>query len=113
MLQVLWEKGAATVRELHTEISPRRSTGYTSVLKLLQIMTEKGLVQRTDAGRAHIYQATASREETQSQFVRDLRDRVFSGSAAQLAMHALSMEPASAEELKEIRKLIDRRREKR
>jgi BlaI family transcriptional regulator, penicillinase repressor len=113
LLRVLWEKESATVRELHEEISRQRTTGYTSVLKLLQIMTEKGLVQRSDAGRAHIYQATASQQETQSQLLRDLRDRVFSGSAAQLAMHALSMEPASAEDLREIRKLIDSRREKR
>ena len=113
LLQVLWEKGPATVRELHEDVSRTRSTGYTSVLKLLQIMTAKGLVRRTDAGRAHIYHATASQQETQSQLLKDLRDRLFAGSAAQLAMHALSMEPASSEELQEIRKLIDRGKEKR
>jgi BlaI family transcriptional regulator, penicillinase repressor len=113
LLQVLWEKGSATVRELHEEISRTRSTGYTSVLKLLQIMTEKGLVKRREAGRAHIYQATASQRETQSQLLQDLSDRLFAGSAAQLAMHALSMEPATSEDLKEIRKLIERRKEKR
>jgi predicted transcriptional regulator len=82
-------------------------------LKLLQIMTEKGLVQRAELGRAHIYRATASQEETQSQLLRDLSVRLFSGSATQLAMHALTMEPASSDELKEIRKLIDRKQEKR
>ena len=75
-------------------------------------MTEKGLVQRTEVGRAHLYRATASQEETQSQLLRDLSQRLFSGSAAQLAMHALTMEPATTDELKEIRKLIDRKREK-
>jgi BlaI family transcriptional regulator, penicillinase repressor len=86
--------------------------GY-SVLKLLQIMTEKGLVQRVEVGRAHVYRPTASQEETQSQLLRDLSERLFSGSATQLAMHALAMEPATSDELKEIRKLIDRKQEKR
>ena len=87
--------------------------GYTTVLKLLQIMTEKGLVQRAEAGRAHVYRATASQEDTQSQLLRDLSERLFSGSATQLAMHALTMEPATRDELNEIRKLIDQKREKR
>jgi BlaI family transcriptional regulator, penicillinase repressor len=76
-------------------------------------MTEKGLVQRTEAGRAHVYRPTVSQQETQSQLLRDLSQRLFSGSAAQLAMHALAMEPASSDELKEIRKLIDRKSEQR
>src|SRR5882762_10865258 len=113
LLRVLWEKDSATVRELHEEVSQRRALGYTTVLKLLQIMTEKGLVQREEAGRAHIYRATASQEDTQSQLLRDLSERLFAGSAAQLAMHALSMEQASAEDLQEIRKLIERKKEKR
>jgi len=69
LLRVLWIKGAATVRELHESVSHERALGYTTVLKLLQIMTEKGLVQRTEAGRAHIYRTTASQEETQSQLL--------------------------------------------
>lgn len=113
LLRVLWVKGSATVRELHDAVSQERELGYTTVLKLLQIMTEKGLVQRTEVGRAHVYRSTASQEETQSQLLRDLSDRLFSGSAAQLAMHALTMEPTSSDELREIRELIDRKREKR
>ena len=113
LLRVLWVKGSATVRELHDAVSQERELGYTTVLKLLQIMTEKGLVQRTELGRAHVYRTTASQEETQSQLLRDLSDRLFSGSAAQLAMHALAMEPTSSDELREIRELIDRKREKR
>jgi len=112
LLRVLWEKGGATVREVFEVVSQHRSLGYTSVLKMLQIMTEKGLVERTEAGKAHIYRAAASQEETQSQMLRDLSERLFAGSAAQLAMHALSMQPASAEELEEIRRLIRQKKEK-
>src|SRR5271170_3137840 len=113
LLRVLWVKGSATVRELHDALSQQRALGYTTVLKLLQIMTEKGLVQRREFGRAHVYRTTASQEETQSQLLRDLSERLFSGSATQLAMHALTMQPATSDELKEIRKLIDRKQEKR
>ena len=109
ILTSLWSKGEATVRELYEDVSRRRALGYTSVLKTLQIMTEKGLVQRTEAGKAHIYRATATQEDTQSQLLRDLSERLFSGSAAQLAMHALSMQPANTEELQEIRDLIEKR----
>jgi BlaI family transcriptional regulator, penicillinase repressor len=109
ILTSLWAKGEATVRELHDDVSQQRALGYTSVLKTLQIMTEKGLVQRTEAGKAHIYRATATQEATQSQLLRDLSERLFAGSAAQLAMHALSMQPASSNELQEIRKLIERK----
>ncbi|HTZ89637.1 MAG TPA: BlaI/MecI/CopY family transcriptional regulator [Alloacidobacterium sp.] len=113
LLRVLWEKGPATVRELHDAVNLHRAVGYTSVLKILQIMTEKGLVEREEAGKAHIYRAAASQEETQNQLLRDLSERLFSGSAAQLAMHALAMQPASAEELEEIRNLIERKRQTR
>ena len=112
ILTSLWSKGEATVRELFEDVSQRRALGYTSVLKTLQIMTEKGLVQRTEAGKAHIYRATASQEDTQSQFLRDLTERLFSGSAAQLALHALTLQPASSNELVEIRKLIERKKDK-
>jgi len=107
ILTSLWSRGEATVRELHDDVSRHRSLGYTSVLKTIQIMTEKGLVQRTEAGKAHIYRATATQEDTQSQLLRDLSQRLFAGSAAQLAMHALAMQPANSDELQEIRKLID------
>jgi len=83
LLRVLWVKGSATVRELHEAVSEERALGYTTVLKLLQIMTEKGLVERTEAGKAHIYHAAASQEETQNQLLRDLSERLFSGSAAE------------------------------
>jgi predicted transcriptional regulator len=112
LLRALWEKGSASVRELHEVVSRQRPLGYTSVLKTLQIMTEKGLVERTEAGKAHIYHAAASQEETQNQLLRDLSERLFSGSAAQLAMHALSMQPPSEEELEQIRKIIRQKREK-
>lgn len=112
LLRVLWDKGAATVREMFEVISKQRTLGYTSVLKMLQIMTEKGLVEREEAGKAHIYRAAATQEETQSQMLRDLSERLFAGSAAQLAMHALSMEPATAEELEEIRRIIRQKKEK-
>jgi BlaI family transcriptional regulator, penicillinase repressor len=111
LLRVLWDMGSASVRELHEVVSHHRPLGYTSVLKTLQIMTEKGLVERTEAGKAHIYRA-ASQEATQSQLLRDLSERLFSGSAAQLAMRALAMQPASEEELEEIRKIIRKKREK-
>ena len=113
LLRVLWEKGPATVRELHDEVNLQRTVGYTSVLKILQIMAEKGLVDREESGKAHIYRAAASQEETQNQLLRDLSERLFSGSAAQLAMHALAMQPASAEELDEIRTLIEQKRQTR
>ena len=112
LLRILWEKGPATVRDLHEAVNTQRAVGYTSVLKILQIMTEKGLVEREEAGRAHIYHVTASQEETQNQLLRDLSERLFAGSAAQLAMHALAMDPASAEELEEIRNLIEQKRQK-
>ncbi len=112
LLRVLWDKGSATVREMFDVVSRQRTLGYTSVLKMLQIMTEKGLVEREEAGKAHIYRAAASQEETQSQMLRDLSERLFAGSAAQLALHALSMEPASAEELEEIRRIIRQKKER-
>src|SRR5271170_6249201 len=112
LLRALWDMGSGSVRELHEVVSRQRALGYTSVLKTLQIMTEKGLVERTEAGKAHIYHAAASQEDTQSQFLRDLTERLFSGSAAQLAMHALTLQPASSNELQEIRKLIERKKDK-
>jgi len=113
LLRVLWERGEATVRELYEDVNETRPQGYTTVLKLLQIMTEKGLVTRKAAGRAHIYEAASSQQETTDQILKDVSQRLFAGSAAQLAMHALAMEPASAEELQEIRALIARREKSR
>lgn len=110
LLSILWEKGPSTVRDVHEAISARRPLGYTSVLKLLQIMTEKGLVEREEAGKAHIYRAAGTQQETQSQLLSDMSRRLFAGSAAQLAMHALSTQPVSEQELEEIRTLLEKRR---
>jgi len=111
LLRVLWEKGPTTVRDVHDAINVQRPVVYTSVLKILQIMTEKGLVEREESGKAHIYRAAASQEDTQNQLLRDLSERLFSGSAAQLAMHALAMQPTSDAELDEIRNLIEQKRQ--
>ncbi len=108
ILRVLWRLGPSTVKEVQEDFGRRAPTGYTTVLKLLQIMTEKGLVTRDETQRAHLYTARLPEEETQSQLVGDLLDRVFEGSAGRLVMQALAARPASAEELAEIRRLLDR-----
>jgi BlaI family transcriptional regulator, penicillinase repressor len=108
ILRVLWQEGPRTVREVHERLAPERSTGYTTVLKLLQIMTEKGLVNRDESARAHVYVATVPQEQTQGQLVRDLLERAFGGSASTLVMHALSARQASREDLARIRELLDR-----
>jgi predicted transcriptional regulator len=95
------------VREVQAELGGEQSTGYTTVLKLMQIMTEKGLLTRNDFGRAHVYQATQSEEQAQQRLVVDLLDRAFGGSAQQLVLRALSARRASPEELAEIRRLLD------
>ncbi len=107
ILHVLWTRGPSTVREVHEQLNAGRSTGYTTTLKLLQIMANKDLVRRDEKQRAHVYQARLAREQTQSQIVRDLVDRVFGGSASGLVMHALSSKRASAKELAEIRRTLD------
>ena len=104
----LWDHGPSTVREIHERLAKDRPTGYTTVLKLLQIMTEKGLVSRDEAARAHVYEARAPQEQTQRQLVRDLLDRAFGGSATKLVMQALSARKAPREDLARIRELIDR-----
>jgi predicted transcriptional regulator len=111
ILRVLWERGPSTVRQVHDVLSRDRPAAYTTALKLLQIMTEKGLVRRDDTDRTHIYQARLSEEQTQRQLVRDLLDRAFGGSASKLVMQALAARRATPEELGEIRKLIEMRRE--
>ncbi len=113
ILRVLWERGASTVRQVHDALSGTRETGYTTTLKLMQIMADKGLVKRNESARTHVYSANAAKEQTQRQLVQDLVDRAFGGSAAQLVLRALSTDGASDEELKQIRKLIDDYREKR
>ncbi len=107
ILRVIWQRGPCTVRQIHDELGPRRKTGYTTVLKLLQIMAEKGLVERDESQRSHVYSAARGEEETQGQLVGDLMDKAFGGSAAQLVLRALSDKPASAEEIAEIRRMLN------
>ena len=110
LLRILWDRGPSTVRDIHEQISARRPLGYTSVLKLLQIMADKGLVDREESSKAHIYRAAASQNETQNQLLRDISERLFAGSAAQLAMHALSLDPVNDRDLDTLRTLIDQKR---
>jgi predicted transcriptional regulator len=107
ILGVLWEVGSSTVREVQEELERRRPTGYTTVLKLLQIMTDKGLVRRDVRERAHRYTPRLPRERTEQQMVGDLLDRAFGGSASRLVMRALASRPATPDELERIRKLLD------
>jgi predicted transcriptional regulator len=106
LLGILWERGAATVRELFEAVNTRREVVYTGVLKLLQIMTEKGLVERDERERAHVYRAAISQADTEARFLRELSERFFAGSAGQLALRALEMDKASDAELDAIRRLI-------
>jgi predicted transcriptional regulator len=108
ILRVLWTRGASTVREVAEHMG--REGAYTTVLKLLQIMTEKGLVVRDERARTHVYEASSSEAQTQKQLVTDLLDRVFDGSAAKLVLQALSAGKATPTELAEIRKLLDKHR---
>src|SRR5438552_15541016 len=108
ILRVLWSLGPSTVRDVHEQLNRHAPTGYTTVLKLLQIMTEKGLVVRDETDRAHIYEARHSEQKTQRQLLGDLADRAFGGSAAKLVLQALSGRKTSAEELSAIRELLDR-----
>jgi predicted transcriptional regulator len=106
ILSVLWTQGPATVRQVHEALADSRETGYTTTLKLMQIMAEKGLVTRDESARTHVYTAGPSRDDTQRQLVSDLVDRAFGGSAAALVLQALNAHPASAGELAEIQQLI-------
>jgi BlaI family transcriptional regulator, penicillinase repressor len=107
ILRVLWSRGPSTVRQVHEALSRERETGYTTVLKLMQIMTEKGLVERDESERTHVYQARFTQEQTQQRLVNDLLEKAFGGSASQLVMRALAAKPASADELAQIRRLLD------
>jgi predicted transcriptional regulator len=104
ILRVLWRIGPATVRGVHDALERRQ--GYTTVLKLMQIMTDKGLVRRSEEQRAHVYHPAVSQVEVQTSLVGDLLERAFGGSAAQLALRALASQPASAEEIAEIRRML-------
>jgi predicted transcriptional regulator len=107
ILRVLWDLGPCTVRQVHEVLSRDRASAYTTALKLLQIMTEKGLVRRDESDRTHVYHPRLSQEQTQRQLVRDLLDRAFGGSSSKLVMQALAAKRASADELQEIRRLLD------
>ena len=107
ILRILWDRGPSTVRQVHDVLARDRQAAYTTALKLLQIMTEKGLVDRDERDRTHIYHARLGEEQTQRQLVRDLVDRAFGGSAMKLVMQALASRRASPEELRDIRKAID------
>ena len=107
ILNVLWERGASTVRDVHEAIAQRKPTQYTTVLKMLQIMSEKRLVRRDETQRAHIYEAAQPREWTQQQLAGDLLQRAFNGSAKSMLLGALSSRRASKQELAELRRFLD------
>ena len=107
ILQVLWNRGRASVREVHETILQYKEAGYTTTLKLMQIMFEKGLVTRDDSSKIHIYQANVSREKTQNQFVGKMINTLFGGSSTQLVMQALGNHAPNKEELEEIQQLLD------
>jgi BlaI family penicillinase repressor len=109
LLGILWERGPVTVRELFEAVNVGRPVVYTGVLKLLQIMAEKGLVERDERERAHLYRAAVSQVDTERRLLRELSERFFAGSAAQLALRALQLEKASDEELEAIRQLIGKK----
>jgi len=112
ILRVLWDRGPSTVRDVFDELKRDKPVGYTTILKLMQIMAEKGLVSRNEEQRTHVYEAMAPRESTQRQIVRDLLDRAFGGSAMELMMQALSAKRATPAEIDQIRRLLDEYQEK-
>ena len=107
ILRVLWQFGSLTVRDVHQHLSGNERLGYTSVLKMLQVMHKKGLVNRDESQRSHVYKPARSAEQTQGGLVRNLIDKAFSGSASDLVVRALSSEKLSAEEIRKISALID------
>lgn len=107
ILRVLWNRGPSTVREVQESLSEKKDLGYTTVLKLLQIMTTKGTVRRNETQRAHVYEACLPAEQTKRQIAGDMLQRVFEGSASQLMMHALAGSKSSPEEIGELRRLLD------
>jgi BlaI family penicillinase repressor len=107
ILRVLWTRGPSTVREVHESLREQKALGYTTVLKLLQIMTAKGTVRRNEEQRAHVYEACLPATETKRQLAGDVLQRVFEGSASELMMHALAGRRTSKKELQELRRLLD------
>ncbi len=111
ILRVLWQLGPSTVRQVHDVLMRERPTAYTTALKLMQIMTEKGLVRRDETDRTHIYHSRLTEEQTQRQLIRDLMDRAFGGSSSKLVLQALASKRASSDELAEIRQMLEGRKE--
>ena len=107
ILAVLWRLGPSTVREVHEALSPTQGTGYTTVLKLMQLMAQKGLVVRDESQRSHVYRAASPEAQTQGRLLGDLINKAFAGSASQLVLRALSVKRSSPEELERIRELLD------
>ena len=107
ILRVLWQRGPSTVRDVWEQLNPKQHTGYTTVLKTMQIMSEKGLLARDETDRSHVYRAARSEAQTQRQVVGHLLERLFSGSAPKLVMQALAAKKATPAELAEIRKLLN------
>ncbi len=107
ILSVLWKRGPSTVRDVHESLANVQDTGYTTVLKLMQIMAQKGFVERDETNRSHIYRAAITEDQAQRGLLGQLMDKAFSGSASQLVMRALSMQSATTHELDEIRALLD------
>ena len=107
ILRVLWQRGPSSVREVHQIMLETRGAGYTTVLKLMQLMAQKGLVLRDESQRSHVYRAAAAEAQTQRRLVGDLMEKAFAGSASQLVLRALSLERSSPEELAQIRALLD------
>ena len=107
ILRILWARGPSTVREVHEALSKKKRMGYTSVLKLMQIMFDKGSVRRNEDQRAHVYEANHAAEKTKRQLAGDVLQRVFDGSASQLMMHALAGRKGSREEADELRRLLE------
>ena len=107
LLKVLWRRGPSTVRQIMEEVRTEKEIGYTTVLKLMQIMTDKGLVVRDESQRTHVYRARSTEDQTQKRLMRDLLDRAYEGAASKLVMHALSSRKASQAERDAIRRLLD------
>lgn len=107
ILQILWQNGSATVREVHEVLETRKDVGYTTTLKLMQIMVEKGIVDRDTSKRIHIYKPLIPQSSVENNLINKLRQKIFRGSASRLVIGALSSEPVSEQELEEIREFLD------
>jgi BlaI family transcriptional regulator, penicillinase repressor len=107
ILQIIWEKGLATVREVHEELAKSKDVGYTTTLKLMQIMHDKGLVKRDESMRTHVYQAAVNKEKTQKHLLTKMIDTLFGGSSTQLVLQALGEQKATPEELEQIQNLLN------